>query len=441
MFNEQQWLPTSELKEKLSTPRNTRIVINHEGHSKVSLTRTHQTTLDPATQLSKEVIAHLEDSKPAGIHIRNLGYFFDFIPSRLGLSKALDDSVRCILTAYTALLRRDAVVLRQDREEYYQAVKSLRIACADEKEALSDETLCAAVLLSWYEVLADNLDESWFTHISGTSHIIKLRGPARHRSGFGLALLKAQEGLISGEAMATFQPCFLDDPAWCEILDDQNMVVGLPQTAPLTVSNKILAQLSTLLLEARKLHNLSQKGIREIIKQLWGLRRTIKTALDQVTEMAEKDEEEFAPIICCKDSIYLILLDTTILKVLGFSDSKDPQLPETVQELQDLSLPPQTFTDVELFKQAIDSQIYQNFNTFLSNLALASKVTPFIMRKMAFMCRIMCVERGKREENPHPIWARYKRAISGVNEPDWLSRIIASFKPILPPANKSSGYQ
>lgn len=50
-------------------------------------------------------------------------------------------------------------------------------------------------------MLADNLDESWFTHIGGTSRLIKLRGPARHRSGFALALLKAQEGLVVGDSL------------------------------------------------------------------------------------------------------------------------------------------------------------------------------------------------------------------------------------------------
>lgn len=224
-LDEQQWLPDSVIQKK-ATPRHARVVISPALNATTSPLILHSPLSDSsAAQLSKEVIAHLENKKPPGIHIRNLGQFFDFIPSRLGQSKALDDAVRCTLTAYSACLQENAEVLNHDRREYYEAVRSLRIAFGDEKEALSDETLCAAVLLSWYEVgvrfrglkkgahaakvLADNLDESWLTHICGTSHIIKLRGPSRHRSGFGLALLETQEGLIVSTSRL-FNSFFID---------------------------------------------------------------------------------------------------------------------------------------------------------------------------------------------------------------------------------------
>lgn len=226
--------------------------------------------------------------------------------------------------------------------------------------------------------------------------------------------------------MATFKPCFLDSPEWSEILKDRNMIVGLPQTAPLTVSNKILAQVSTLLLEVKRLDIMNEMEIRDAITQLWRMRREILNALDELVVMVEKNEDEFAPLICCKNSIYLILIDTTILRILDSPQAHASQLSETVQKLQDLSLSSRAFSDVEVFRTSLDSHIYQNFGIFLSNLALASKVTPFNMRKMAFMCRIMCSERRKRDATPHPIWARFEKTISGVNEPDWLSRIIAS---------------
>lgn len=150
---EQQWLPESLIQKK-TPPRHARIVINPAPNVKTSPLNFRSSLPDSpsAAQLSKDVIAYLEGKKPPGIHIRNLGHFFDFIPSRLGQSKALDSAVRCTLTAYSACLQENAGVLNNDRREYYEAVRSLRIAFGDEKEALSDETLCAAVLLSWYEV-------------------------------------------------------------------------------------------------------------------------------------------------------------------------------------------------------------------------------------------------------------------------------------------------
>jgi hypothetical protein len=81
-----------------------------------------------------------------------LGSFFPFIPQRLGHCRALDDAVQCICTAYSALLRSNGSVIGQDRREYYQALRSLRLACQDKNDVLSSNVLCAAVLLSWYEV-------------------------------------------------------------------------------------------------------------------------------------------------------------------------------------------------------------------------------------------------------------------------------------------------
>ena len=107
---------------------------------------------NPSDSLIVQLVDHLEDNKPPGMTIRNLGSFFPFIPSRLGHSRALDDAVQCICTAYSAVLCSNGSLIGQDRREYYQALRSLRLACQDKDEVLSSNVLCAAVLLSWYEV-------------------------------------------------------------------------------------------------------------------------------------------------------------------------------------------------------------------------------------------------------------------------------------------------
>jgi hypothetical protein len=48
------------------------------------------------------------------------------------------------------------------------------------------------------QILADNLDDCWITHMGGCSSLIQLRGPGRHQTGFDHALLKAAEGSIVG---------------------------------------------------------------------------------------------------------------------------------------------------------------------------------------------------------------------------------------------------
>jgi hypothetical protein len=246
--------------------------------------------------------------------------------------------------------------------------------------------------------------------------------------------------------MATLKPCFLDTPAWASILADKNMIVGLPQTAPLTVSNKILAQLSTLLIQVNELDLLQENEPEELIKSLWGLRGKIREALEEVMGGGEKEDEDYKAIICCKDATYLIVIDTAILRILGcphlptstFSSlptttSTSTRIPTThldatIQQLQDHSLSPQSFISLVNFKYSLDKEIYTNFEIFVENLKKASKVTPFNMRKMAFMCRVMGMERRKRERAPHPVWGLYERAIEGVNEAGWLGRVGVSLQ-------------
>jgi hypothetical protein len=109
-------------------------------------------TAPAESPLLVQLFDHLDEKKPPGMQIHNLGSFFPFIPSRLGHSRALDDAVQCICTAYSALLCSNGSAIGQDRREYYRALRSLRLACLDKDEFLSSNVLCAAVLLSWYEV-------------------------------------------------------------------------------------------------------------------------------------------------------------------------------------------------------------------------------------------------------------------------------------------------
>jgi hypothetical protein len=101
--------------------------------------------------LANRLIYYLNKPTTPGTRIQDLGLFFEFVPYRLGHNRALDDAVRCICIAYSSFLCDKSSVL-QDRGEYCQALRSLRACLQDEKIALSSETLCAAMILRWYEV-------------------------------------------------------------------------------------------------------------------------------------------------------------------------------------------------------------------------------------------------------------------------------------------------
>jgi hypothetical protein len=157
-LDDQEWLPGQELQHEPleSRPKGVKVAIRRKSQAQsTSPTSIGLFSLSAApsdSSLMVQLVDHLEENNPPGMTIRNLGSFFPFIPSRLGHSRALDDAVQCICTAYSALLCSNGSAIGQDRREYYQALRSLRLACQDKDEVLSSNVLCAAVLLSWYEV-------------------------------------------------------------------------------------------------------------------------------------------------------------------------------------------------------------------------------------------------------------------------------------------------
>ena len=103
-------------------------------------------TLSP---VALELIEHLSTQRPLGLSLSQLGCFISLVPPRLGFSTALDDAVKCLCVAYTAILLTNHTV---DVMHYTKALKSLRKCICDPVSALSSETLCAVICLSWYEV-------------------------------------------------------------------------------------------------------------------------------------------------------------------------------------------------------------------------------------------------------------------------------------------------
>jgi hypothetical protein len=158
LTDDKEWLPGQDIERDLLElpPNSVKVAIRRKSQlQSTSPTQIDLCSLPTApsnSPLLVQLINRLDSNKPPGIIINNLGSFFPFIPQRLGHCKALDDAVQCICTAYSALLCSNGSVIGQDRREYYQALRSLRLACQDKNDVLSSNVLCAAVLLSWYEV-------------------------------------------------------------------------------------------------------------------------------------------------------------------------------------------------------------------------------------------------------------------------------------------------
>ncbi len=158
LTDDKEWLPGQDYTREFLEiqPNGVKVAIRRKSQlPSTSLTQIDLFSLPTVPSNSPlliQLVNHIDGTKPPGIKINNLGSFFPFIPQRLGHCRALDDAVQCICTAYSALLRSNGAVIGQDRREYYQALRSLRLACQDKNDVLSSNVLCAAVLLSWYEV-------------------------------------------------------------------------------------------------------------------------------------------------------------------------------------------------------------------------------------------------------------------------------------------------
>jgi hypothetical protein len=160
-LDDQEWLPSPENVVRYPGHPYNGVKVSNDCASPLKLTYPasvnllNLSALPSSSSLLLHLVDHLDNGTPPALDIRNMGTFFSYIPSRLGHSRALDDAVQCICTAYSALLRPNGSVKGQDRHEYYRALRSLRLACVDREEVLTSNVLCAAILLSWYEVGLD----------------------------------------------------------------------------------------------------------------------------------------------------------------------------------------------------------------------------------------------------------------------------------------------
>ncbi|KAI3322967.1 hypothetical protein HD806DRAFT_497400 [Xylariaceae sp. AK1471] len=146
--------------------------------------------------------------------------YFSFIPARFGHVVALDDAFRCLVTIVHSKLipthkRSDNIIFRY----YGKALRSLQSAVDDPVNRYAAETLCAASILALFELFnSSNGVISWSNHMAGVSRLIQLRGPDQFTSEFEQALLIQLANPISAEAIIQNTDCFLDDPAWTEVL-------------------------------------------------------------------------------------------------------------------------------------------------------------------------------------------------------------------------------
>ena len=151
---------------------------------------------------------------------RNHARWLSHLPPLTGTNPLLDASVRAVTLVHIGRLNNSEPFVMESRPYYGQALKLLNKALQDRRAGTSNETLCAVILLSFYEMFASDNNESWIRHAGGVSALMRARGPQRHRHGFDREIFLAYRYTLIIEAFQENVNCFLAEPGWLKLSSD-----------------------------------------------------------------------------------------------------------------------------------------------------------------------------------------------------------------------------
>ena len=129
-------------------------------------------------------------------------------------SSCLTWAIRAISISYLGRKTFDPHLIETSRRIYGRALLKLNSALQNPLEGLSSDTLSATILLSFYEVFNCTDHNSWIKHAGGAGHLIRLRGPDRHRTGIDRTVFMACRYSLIMEAFQSKTACFLEKPEW-----------------------------------------------------------------------------------------------------------------------------------------------------------------------------------------------------------------------------------
>lgn len=106
--------------------------------------------------------------------------------------------------AGTANLCMDSSLKREATKWYLSALKMTNKALMKQSEATSDNTLMATVLLGVFEATSNETSfNGWLDHVSGSSSLLRIRGPAQFRTPAGRRMYLQTVGLLSMKCTCT----------------------------------------------------------------------------------------------------------------------------------------------------------------------------------------------------------------------------------------------
>ncbi|KAK6707691.1 hypothetical protein SNK04_008663 [Fusarium graminearum] len=142
---------------------------------------------------------------------------------RLGKRALLDGAVCSFALHLAGKANSDEALVAQSRTIYGLALSELQAALIHSTEWKTPETLCAAILLCYFELFAGtSSSETWLQHAKGIGTLMEQRGPAAHAEGWDAAMLLSFRGvLIIGDFFYPGEEeLFLSRPEWNQVMFD-----------------------------------------------------------------------------------------------------------------------------------------------------------------------------------------------------------------------------
>lgn len=181
----------------------------------------HITSPDIAQQ--QLVVAFKEslypDNNSIPVYMKNHTRWLSHLPPLTGTNPLLDASVRAVTLVHIGRLNNSEPFVMESRPYYGQALRLLNKTLQDKQKGVQNETLCAVILLSFYEMFASDNNDSWIRHAGGVSALMRARGPARHRHGLDREIYLAYRYMLIIESFQEDVPCFLAEPEWIKLSD------------------------------------------------------------------------------------------------------------------------------------------------------------------------------------------------------------------------------
>ncbi|KAK5089810.1 hypothetical protein LTR70_006186 [Exophiala xenobiotica] len=214
----------------------------------------------------KEALFPDDQSVPAAY--KNHARWLSHLPPLTGTNPLVDASVRAVTLVHIGRLNNSEALVMESRPYYGQALRLLNKALQDKRSGTSNETLCAVILLSFYEMFASDNNDSWIRHAGGVSALMRARGPAKHRHGFDREIFLAYRYTLIIEAFQEDVPCFLAEPAWLRMSQEIHSDLKNAGVAPTRLEIFDLAEefyaamvkLPEICAHARALWQAKQKG-------------------------------------------------------------------------------------------------------------------------------------------------------------------------------------